>query len=247
MNCERAQIELSARMDGEPPGRLASAVDEHVAGCPSCRAFEAGAARVRTAVRIRSAEPVPDLIATIMTRVAAEPRTPSRLLRAPAPSVRIGLAGSHRSWRRRSPGSWPVAWSSADRGRAQPRVRSPRRPSSWTSNRPLPRSMRSRGRSPSPSEDSRRACHCDTCAWTSRSERRNGSGWMSGTLRPTRRGRGHRRTSRTSPTVRRRTGPVRPVARRCSPRADVRRRVPRSRGRRRTRRRHPHPRTWCCR
>ena len=83
MNCERAQTELSARMDGEPPGRLASAVDEHVAGCPSCRAFEAGAARVRTAVRIRSAEPVPDLIGTIMTRIAAEPRTLRRLRRPP--------------------------------------------------------------------------------------------------------------------------------------------------------------------
>jgi outer membrane lipoprotein-sorting protein len=84
VNCERAQIELSARMDGEPAGRFASAVDAHVAGCPSCRAFEAGAARVRTAVRIRPAEPVPDLVASIMARVTAEPRSRRRLRGPPA-------------------------------------------------------------------------------------------------------------------------------------------------------------------
>ncbi len=93
MNCERAQIELSARMDGEPPGRFASAVDEHAAGCPSCRAFQAGAARVRTAVRIRLAEPVPDLVGPIMARVAAEPRTRRILRRSPAPAPR---SGTHR-------------------------------------------------------------------------------------------------------------------------------------------------------
>ena len=83
MNCERAQNELSARMDGEPPGRFTSAVDEHAAGCPSCRAFQAGAARVRTAVRIRPAEQVPNLVEAIMARVAAETRAPRRLRRPP--------------------------------------------------------------------------------------------------------------------------------------------------------------------
>ena len=84
MNCERAQAALSARMDGEPEGRFGSAVDDHAAGCPSCRAFMAGAARVRTAVRIRPAEQVPDLVRPIMTRVAAEPRARRRLRRLPA-------------------------------------------------------------------------------------------------------------------------------------------------------------------
>ncbi len=91
MNCERAQIELSAWMDGEPAGRSAAAVDEHAAGCPSCKAFLAGSARVRTAVRIRPAEPVPDLVGPIMARVAAEPRAPRRLRRLPA------LARHHRA------------------------------------------------------------------------------------------------------------------------------------------------------
>ena len=89
MNCERAQAALSARMDGERTAdRFASVVDEHAAGCPSCRAFEAGAVRVRTAVRIRPAEPIPDLVGPIMARIAAEPRVRRRLRKPPAVAPR---------------------------------------------------------------------------------------------------------------------------------------------------------------
>ena len=89
MNCERAQAALSARMDGERTAdRFASVVDEHAVGCPSCRTFEAGAVRVRTAVRIRPAEPIPDLVGPIMARIAAEPRVRRRLRRPPAVAPR---------------------------------------------------------------------------------------------------------------------------------------------------------------
>ena len=75
MNCDRAQTFLSARLDGERLSpRVAAGVDAHVAGCPDCAAFVAGSERVRTAVRIRPAERVPDLVDPIMRRIAAEPR-----------------------------------------------------------------------------------------------------------------------------------------------------------------------------
>ena len=74
MNCDRAQAVLSDRLDGErAPERVASAVEQHTATCHRCRAFEASALRLRTSVRVRLAEPVPDLVGAIMARVAADP------------------------------------------------------------------------------------------------------------------------------------------------------------------------------
>jgi outer membrane lipoprotein-sorting protein len=79
VNCDRAQAVLSARLDGErAPERVGAAVDAHAATCARCRAFEAGALRVRASVRVRPAEPVPDLVGSIMTRVAAEARVRPR-------------------------------------------------------------------------------------------------------------------------------------------------------------------------
>jgi hypothetical protein len=108
MRCERAQPLLSARIDGEHISRAAApAVDAHAATCPSCAAFLERSARVRAAVRIRPAEPVPDLIDPIMAAVAAEvDRTPGRRLeperratrrRDPRPRTRPrDLIGTHR-------------------------------------------------------------------------------------------------------------------------------------------------------
>ncbi|MEP6477438.1 MAG: zf-HC2 domain-containing protein [Actinomycetota bacterium] len=71
MNCERAQAAISERMDGERlPGRVAAAVDAHAVGCTSCRAFAERAAELRSAVRIRPAERIPDLMEPIMAQVA---------------------------------------------------------------------------------------------------------------------------------------------------------------------------------
>ncbi len=80
MSCDRVQLAISARMDGEPVDHRADALDEHVAGCERCRVFVAGAERVRATVRIRTAEPVPDLVSSIVGRLEALPqvREPAR-------------------------------------------------------------------------------------------------------------------------------------------------------------------------
>ncbi len=73
MNCERAQRALCEQMDGEHlPARLADAAEAHLASCSTCRAFASGSARARTLVRIRPAEPVPDLIDPIMSAVVRD-------------------------------------------------------------------------------------------------------------------------------------------------------------------------------
>ncbi|MDP9342260.1 MAG: zf-HC2 domain-containing protein [Actinomycetota bacterium] len=72
MNCERAELALSERMDGERLApRLEVALERHLADCSACRGFEARARRVREGVRFRLAEAVPDLVEPIMERVAA--------------------------------------------------------------------------------------------------------------------------------------------------------------------------------
>ncbi|HEX6399485.1 MAG TPA: zf-HC2 domain-containing protein, partial [Actinomycetota bacterium] len=71
MNHERAQLLVSARMDGEHVrSREAEAADAHLASCARCRAFADRSARVRSAVRIRPAETVPDLTERIMAAVS---------------------------------------------------------------------------------------------------------------------------------------------------------------------------------
>ena len=86
MNHETARQILSVRMDGEHvPARQAEAAAAHVAACAACRSFADGAARIRSSVRIRAAESVPDLVEPIMAAVATEPRpvAPGRVVRAP--------------------------------------------------------------------------------------------------------------------------------------------------------------------
>jgi putative zinc finger protein len=79
MNCRHAQRATSAAMDGvllSGPERIA--VERHVDGCAACTAFAARSAAVRTAVRIRPAELVPDLTDRIMASVARGPARPAR-------------------------------------------------------------------------------------------------------------------------------------------------------------------------
>lgn len=76
MVCDRAQRAISARMDGDPRDlhhRLD--LEEHVATCERCHAFAASAGRVRAAVRIGPAEPVPDLVSSIVGKLERERRT----------------------------------------------------------------------------------------------------------------------------------------------------------------------------
>lgn len=76
MQCEPIREALSARLDGEalPPGLTDQLVDEHVAGCPACTAFATGAGAQHRALRVRAAEPVPDLVHRILERVPATAR-----------------------------------------------------------------------------------------------------------------------------------------------------------------------------
>jgi hypothetical protein len=80
MNHEQAQLVLSARMDGERvTPREAEAATTHAAGCARCRTFADRSARVRSFVRIRPAEPVPDLVDGIMAAVATERARPAAI------------------------------------------------------------------------------------------------------------------------------------------------------------------------
>ena len=75
MDCELIQVGISKRMDGEPQSQqVLEAVDIHLEDCGRCTSFVQGAHRIRTAVRIHEAEPVPDLVQSIMAAVAAEQR-----------------------------------------------------------------------------------------------------------------------------------------------------------------------------
>jgi len=102
VNCRRAQPLLSAAMDG---AHLSSAerraVEAHIANCADCTTFERRAQLVRTAVRVRAAESVPDLTDRIMGAVArgserparrSMPRRPVRA-RAVVPAIAAAIAG----------------------------------------------------------------------------------------------------------------------------------------------------------
>ncbi|MEX2421295.1 MAG: zf-HC2 domain-containing protein, partial [Actinomycetota bacterium] len=80
MNHEQAERLLSARVDGERISpRAAGALDQHLASCAACRAFERGAYRLREAARFELAPAVPDLVQDVMAAVGSEPGRHSRL------------------------------------------------------------------------------------------------------------------------------------------------------------------------
>jgi hypothetical protein len=106
VNCDAAQLVLSARMDGERvPAHRAEVAAEHAETCARCKAFAERSARIRSGVRIRAAESVPDLVEPIMAAVAKErarPTTRRRIGPTPArhrrpfalaPAVAAAIAG----------------------------------------------------------------------------------------------------------------------------------------------------------
>jgi predicted anti-sigma-YlaC factor YlaD len=80
MRCDDVQEALSARLDGEalPPGLDGAGIDAHVAGCAACASFAAGAAAQHRALRVRVAEPVPDLTGAILAATAPSRPQPVR-------------------------------------------------------------------------------------------------------------------------------------------------------------------------
>lgn len=69
MRCEAFQRELSTRLDGVSNRKVSASLDAHLATCPRCRSFLAGAERIRELARIEPAAPVPDLVSRIMAEV----------------------------------------------------------------------------------------------------------------------------------------------------------------------------------
>ncbi|GAB3138673.1 zf-HC2 domain-containing protein [Micromonospora sonneratiae] len=73
MTCDKVRIALSARLDGEDPQAPATVLDGHLTTCSGCRNWLARAEQVTRLVRVRVAD-VPDLTATVLAAVAADPR-----------------------------------------------------------------------------------------------------------------------------------------------------------------------------
>jgi predicted anti-sigma-YlaC factor YlaD len=84
VRCDRFREALSARLDGEPLGTSASALDAHLASCPDCARWADQAARVTRHTRL-DVRPVPDLSEQIAAHVTLPARRVLRrryLLRA---------------------------------------------------------------------------------------------------------------------------------------------------------------------
>ena len=72
MRCDDCRTAISARLDGEDPGRPASDVDAHLEACAGCRAFASDAASLHRVVRLSPADPMPDLTPPILHAIGRE-------------------------------------------------------------------------------------------------------------------------------------------------------------------------------
>lgn len=77
MRCETIREGLSARLDGEEPGLDAEVLDLHLGSCPGCQAWVEELTALHRIVRVREAEPVPDLTAAILAAAPAPATGPS--------------------------------------------------------------------------------------------------------------------------------------------------------------------------
>lgn len=66
MDCQTCREAVSARIDGEPHDAPHALLAEHLAGCRPCQGWEARAADLTRALRVRPADPVPDLAEAIL-------------------------------------------------------------------------------------------------------------------------------------------------------------------------------------
>ncbi|WP_158854110.1 zf-HC2 domain-containing protein [Saccharothrix deserti] len=72
MDCETCREALSARLDGEAEPVPAAQVDAHLAQCPGCTRWHAQAQMLTRSIRVRPAQPAPDLVDAVLA--AAAPR-----------------------------------------------------------------------------------------------------------------------------------------------------------------------------
>jgi predicted anti-sigma-YlaC factor YlaD len=70
MRCDQVHEALSARLDDELPEIEATALDSHLADCPSCQSYARALGELHRAWRVRPAEAVPDLTAAVMAATA---------------------------------------------------------------------------------------------------------------------------------------------------------------------------------
>jgi predicted anti-sigma-YlaC factor YlaD len=67
MDCTDARTAISARLDGEDLPTPEPALEAHLRTCADCRDFETATTAVHRRLRLRPAEPVPDLSASIVS------------------------------------------------------------------------------------------------------------------------------------------------------------------------------------
>lgn len=80
MECQHWREALSARLDGEEPGRDDELLDAHLDGCPPCREHLAAIERLHRSLRLRTADEIPDLTDAILAGAAADRRRPGLTL-----------------------------------------------------------------------------------------------------------------------------------------------------------------------
>ena len=68
-DCSRFREAISADLDGEDPGVSAPLLARHLRSCAQCRDFQARAATLNRATRLRPAEAVPDLTPRILAGI----------------------------------------------------------------------------------------------------------------------------------------------------------------------------------
>jgi predicted anti-sigma-YlaC factor YlaD len=97
VRCDRFREAASARLDGEPIGMAASALDHHLATCVDCAGWIAAAVRLTRTVRVGPAE-APELTdailanATLPARRVLRRRTWLRIALAVTGVVQLGIA-----------------------------------------------------------------------------------------------------------------------------------------------------------
>jgi predicted anti-sigma-YlaC factor YlaD len=68
MDCSQVRELISSIADGEATSHERTKVSEHVDHCPGCERYSTAVAQLDRSLRIRAAEPVPDLVATVTAR-----------------------------------------------------------------------------------------------------------------------------------------------------------------------------------
>jgi predicted anti-sigma-YlaC factor YlaD len=85
MRCDTIREALSARLDGEATGLDDEAIDAHLGACRACEVWSDELATLHRMVRVREAEPVPDLSTAILgTQPAPVRRSPMAEVISPA-------------------------------------------------------------------------------------------------------------------------------------------------------------------